>query len=172
MSRMPKQKVELIAVIALVLIAAAVAYFRFGRKASHRPRPNAATVVVLDETDTVIPDVPDWIDKVSSADFQPRPAYTPPPRDIFEPVDRTQVISDREPAGGTVAMTRIFRLSGTMRGAEGILAVINGKIVSTGETIGKYTVGEIEGNSVILLHPEGDIHLTPIDAPPPEGSRL
>lgn len=170
MSKPSKQNIEKISVAALLVVAAAIAYIQFGPKPEKDKRPKASPVAA--QGDIEIPDVPEWIADGDAMQFEKRPEYAPPPFDIFEPVAHAPAQNTAQQYGELAAATPVFALSGTMRGAEGILAVINGDIVSTGETIGKYTVGEIEDDSVTLLHPEGDIYLTPTAVPPPVGSRL
>ena len=138
-----KETVKLVVVIALSVVAAVMAYFRFIRKPadSTPPEPDtAAGVLVL-----AIPDLPDWLVGGVVLDIADSTPYRPPIRDLFAPVIETNTViapprQDYAP-----------RLTGIIQGgAPNALAVIDGRIVRAGQQFGKYTVLEIRPHAVVL----------------------
>ena len=152
-----KEQIKLYIVVALSVVAAVMAYFRFVHTSRlSAPRTENAPAADLYE----MPELPGWMSSNSPPMAVDRLPYTPPRRDIFAPIaetptkaeapaeaeappaPRSRDASPREPARP--------RLSGIMRGAKEPQAIIDGKIVHAGEKVGVYTVSAISQSGVIL----------------------
>lgn len=148
MGNMSKQRIELIAVIALAVVAAVIAYFRFVRKPASQPPSGIPGAV--EASGHEIPELPDWLLGADSADFRQRPPYARPARDLFAPVEETSVHQpEPTPTPSSIDVPPV--LTAVMRGAQGTLAVISDKVVGVGDKIGKYTVVEIGRQHAVLL---------------------
>lgn len=149
MGNMSKKQVEVIAVVALALVAMVMAYVRFGRKPAGKPSSRAPAPEAASSYE--IPALPDWLEDESSTALPDSPAYAPPSRDLFAPADKKArnvheaQLKSHSPDGQPV-------LTGTIRSARGALAIINGRVVGAGEKIDGYTVLEIRDDEVVLLH--------------------
>jgi hypothetical protein len=143
------EKIKLYAVIGLLIVAALVGYFRFGRKpkATVRAAPDAAPVAAGALFD--IPALPDWLGGdplvLEAADA----LYVPPTRDLFAP---HYALPDGEggPDGSPAAGTGRPRLSAVMMGGQGAVAVINGQVLRVGESLGDYRVVDIQRGVAVL----------------------
>ena len=71
-------------------------------------------------------------------------------RDPFQPPEEENVPPPEIQQPEEVLSTDELVLYGTLVGAEGAVAIINGKIVKEGEKIGKYQVLSIKRKKVIL----------------------
>ena len=150
MATASKQQIELYAVIALGIVAAILAYFRF----MHKPDPGVsssggeATAAPAYE----IPALPAWLKGGSPTASVARPEYVPPSRDLFAPVEEAPpptVVPPREVKPRPQA-DRVPVLSGTMKGARGAFAIINGSVVGIGDKVGKYVVTDIQRDTAVL----------------------
>lgn len=158
MSRQAKnEQIKLYAVIGLAIVAAVLAWFRFGGRL-RASAPPTGEVAMADSF--LIPDLPPWIDSLSES--VAAASYAPPARDIFVrvpeaiPEKRAPVEDPDEPSGPP-------RLGGIMQGARERLAVIDGKIVRVGDRVGAYTVREISRLGVVLTSAEGRLTLGAIE---------
>ena len=157
------EQIKFYVVIVLSIVAAVMAYFRF----TDKPRPDAAradsppAAALYD-----IPELPGWISSnapLMTVDSLPPVTvdslpYTPPRRDIFAPVAETppKTAAHHEKTRVPIAP----RLSGIMQGVQGSQAIIDGKIVRVGGSVGEYTVSEISPRAVILTSPTDRLVLT------------
>ncbi len=151
------EKIKVYIVIVLLIVAAIMAYFRFFSKS----RTSVSQTVSASAADLYdIPRIPAQMSEVFSPAADEKAPYAPPRRDIFAPMaaappelvdtlDTTNRVADRRP-----------NLSGIMHGAHGTQAIIDGKIVRVGETVGGYTVSEIGQRQVILTSPTERLVLT------------
>lgn len=153
MAHMSKQKVEIIAVAVLVVIAAAVAYLRFGRKPSaaataRQPRMSESSLMEIE-----VPTLPDWVKTSLDNGTTQAVSYVAPARDIFCPGEEAeQRPGDPRRPGHTPGGLPV--LTGITWGPAGGLAVLNGRVVAQGEKVGKYTVTEIAARHVVLTDGE------------------
>ncbi len=153
-ARSEQKKVYAAAV--LCVVAAVMAYVRFVRPAREDGAPPGGTVA---ETPYQLPDLPKWIEgPLAPADDGPKP-YRPPSRDLF--ARGVETGPDGAP-GGTPRHREPARprLQGIMRGANDTRAMVDGRIVTTGDTVGAYKVLAILPREVILESPEGRLVLT------------
>jgi hypothetical protein len=155
------EKVKLYAVIALAVVAAFIAYSRFGPKRGGASKSEAKTRAA--GSSFIIPKLPVWLADFNSPLQVERAPYAPPSRDLFSPAaseggkaeaptaapeeadkpePKDEVAVQAEPA--------LPRLSAVMMGSGGALAVIDGEILRVGHTIGAYTIEEIKRKHVIL----------------------
>ena len=153
-------QIKFYAVIVLSVAAAAMAYFRFVGES----RPSAPLTASAPATDLYeIPELPGWMSSSPSpvpADALP---YKSPQRDIFAPVAEAPPEIEAPPKteardAAPRAQARP-RLSGILQGAKGSQAIIDGKIVRTGERVGEYTVSAISPRGVTLSSPTGRLIL-------------
>jgi hypothetical protein len=156
MAKLSKQQMELYAVIALILVAAAVAAIRFLPKAFKGT--GASPVAAPVDSPYEIPKLPEGIDALSASTLRARATYAPPSRDIFAPADRPQEdVTAPAPAGPPPPLVLPLPpplpvLSGTMKGVGGVLAILDGRVVGVSETFRGFKVVEIRSDSVVLLH--------------------
>ncbi|MDF1590181.1 MAG: hypothetical protein P1P89_01600 [Desulfobacterales bacterium] len=162
---MNSEKIKLYLVIALALVAAVVAYFRFIHKRTEPVTP--ATVA-----GTPSPQTQFDLDPAKTAQSQrprvSRPALTEPLRmdirDIFAPLrmppkpkpvvqPKPQVLSkpmEKAPVVAPPAPPLNVELKGTVVGGNEPLAIINDKFVRLGEKVGDYQVVGITPSAVYL----------------------
>ena len=77
-----------------------------------------------------------------------RSAPLGPPPVVLRPVETEPAADPQE--GGVVVRGRDYRLSGIMKGADGDVAIINGKFAGVGETVDGARVVNIRRHSVEL----------------------
>jgi hypothetical protein len=132
---------------ALAVVAAIMAYVRFGhhRHASAAPRDDRPDDAEL----YAIPALPEWLgDRTPVKLAGPQP-YVPPRRDLFAPEPapgaRAGAASEEALAAGPKPV-----LNGIMLGAQDPQAVVDGKVVHVGNRVGRYTVAAIGPREVVL----------------------
>jgi hypothetical protein len=148
MDKTNKKQVEFYAVVALVIVAAIVAYFRFFRRPTGAPRVDSDDAIA--ESTLEIPELPGWVADGAVVASQERPAYTPPPRDLFARAIVKET-SSGEPDPVRRSPDGLPVLTGTMQGKGGrVLAIVNGQIIGVGGKVDGYTVTRIKEGEVVL----------------------
>lgn len=155
---------KIYAVIVLSIVAGVMAYFRFVRnpKSAARPAESAPAAAF-----TAIPELPASLSAFSAQGLTPRP-YKPPRRDIFAPPPppppppNSTASSNYPPGIKSVPAPgpERPRLTGIMQSARGPQAIINGKIVRTGDRVGEYTVASTGLREVVLTSSTNRLILT------------
>lgn len=169
---MNSEKIKLYLVIALALVAAVVAYFRFIHKGTEPVTPATVAGTPATVAGTPSPQTQFDLNSVKTARSQrlrvSRPALTEPLRmdirDIFaplqlppkpKPVDqpKPQVLTkpvEKAPVVVPPAPPLNVELKGTVVGGNEPLAIINDKFVRLGEKVGDYQVVGITPSAVYL----------------------
>lgn len=156
MTKTGNEKTKIYAVIALLFVAAIIAYFRFGHKL--RQPEGKRDVSNTEQSGFTIPELPPWLSDLDTPLTTTRAPYTKPSRDIFAPERETPSTDGAtRDSAATAQKTHEAKedqanpqLSAIMMGASGGLAVIDGEVLRIGETVKGYTVAEIRKNSVLL----------------------
>jgi len=155
-------------VIALAIIAAGFAYFRFfynkGPSVPSMPVAGLASVPVADlevpKIDASIfkkmPMKESTADEFRGADI----------RDLFSNLKMLSKIVPEETGKAVEIPKPSFALKGTILGGKNPIAIINGKFLRTGETISGYNVVRISKNEVLLSSGEQEILLEVISPVP------
>lgn len=156
---------KIMAVIVLSIVAVVMAYFRF----FHKPESSASTEESVSvEALFPIPELPASFNRVAAQRHEAPVAYKPPARDIFAPpappapLPGSAAYSNRLARGGAASapVPEPLQLTGLMQSAQGPQAIINGKIVRTGDRVGAYMVAETGQREVVLTNATERIVLT------------
>lgn len=169
MAQTDSEKVKIYVVIALLIVAGFVAYWRFGPK---KGQPSGAKAGATGAGSSfVIPELPAWLADFDSPLTTDRAPYAPPSRDIFKPANEAPA-SEKPTHANTSRVPRsdkpevvtekeaLPQLSAVMMGAGEGLAVIDGEIFRVGESVGEYIVESIQRKRVVLRKGETQITLT------------
>jgi len=140
------QQVKLYIVIALAIVAMAVAYVRFFRGSRPAPGPAAETAgaaVSSFDLDVTVPEIEPVFDGT------PAP-FRPVERDLFAPapVHSAEAAAADEP--GRPGRRRTLKLKAVMSGSGGRMANISDRLVKEGDRLGRFTVGRISRDRVLL----------------------
>ena len=150
------ERIKIYVVVALSIVAAVLAYFRFFAQ----PRPPAPTPEA-DPAEALytIPDLSNGLKNYPSLGADGPRRYKPPSRDIFAPVEAAAPPESANPPGKHREPEHP-RLSSIMESMGRRRAIIDGKLVSEGERVGAYTVSSIGQRQVTLTSPGAQLTLT------------
>ena len=154
------ERLKLYIVIALVIVSAVVAYFRFFyKKAAPQAKPSPAAVA---PGQFKMPEI--QIKDALARRRQTMPKYELAHaiiRDIFEPSKSLKKSSPPLPGQNPDVSEAVpsFRLKGTIMGGGSPVAIVNDQFVRPGERIGEFKVIRIGENEVLLDSGEKKIRL-------------
>ena len=149
------ERIKLYAVIALAIVAAAVAYFRFlhetGPKVPSPPAPGPDSRAPAVTLDLELPEIDASLleDRrlgEKTADALPSTGI----RDLFSRLTVSQKPAPREIVRKAEIPRASLKLKGTILGGKKPIAIINGQLLGTGDKIGGYEVLGIGKNEVLL----------------------
>jgi len=147
------EKIKLMIVIGLSIIFVTMAYFRFWHKKSAAAPDNI--VAVSSQPEQAVPQI--TIDKQAdkqNSDGSPEVTLPTVKRDIFRPVNRPTVITNRpkkiKPVKPEPTPVPNFKLGGTVVSDGESIAIINDRFLRTGDTIATFKVVRIENDKVQL----------------------
>jgi len=151
-----RQRVVVLA--AMIVIAALIAYFRFGRKPSKvtATTPPAETVAQVGTTD-----IDGLLARAERSNPKKPEKYPALKRNLFVPGGRLAGLGDSADAVPISDAGIPLRVSSIMVGAGGSLATINGALLSEGQSVGGYSIDKITREFVHLRRGSRTFILTP-----------
>ena len=158
MTLLKSNKQRVIVLAAMIVIAALVAWLRFGRKPV---AARAAATPTQAVQDAGMSDIDGLLARAERQRPQKPDTYPSLARNVFVPDGRLSGPGDA-PDGAPVTDAGIpLRVTSIMIGAGGSLASVNGKLLREGESVGGYTIDKITREAVLFRRGSRTVALIP-----------